>query len=351
MPEETAVEAKQPDPDETMEVPGLKPEGQTASGIPDAEKTRVMPKPDEAAPESDVDEASEPDDAAPERDLDEEAAPEPDEPEAGESASPRRKRRRRKPKAAKPPRKRKRHKRRHRVLRVLLVLALIAAAVVVANLSYFTIQNVSVIGNEQVSDAEILRLAEIDDEQSILGLNMLLARHKIKLNPYIESVNINRKMPDTVEIIVTEKPAFAQLATPEEKGKTRKYVAIDSDGRVLEISEEKMKATYIKDVAVTKAKLRDKVEIKEEGAYLKAMDIIAVAQETDMFFKRISIKGSWVEARIYDDLMCEGRYANIIKALRAGTLKTVVYRLYQQNVDEGTVNVGDNNYCSFTPKK
>jgi hypothetical protein len=237
------------------------------------------------------------------------------------------------------------------VLRVLLILAVIAAAAVVINLPYFAIQNVSVIGNQQVSDAEILRLAEVDEEQSIFGLNMLLAKHRVKLNPYIESVNINRKLPDTVEIIVTEKPAFAQLATLEEEEKPRRYVAVDSEGIVLEISEKKMKTTYIKGVTVTRARLRDKVEVREESAYNKAMDIIAAAQETDMFFKRISIRGSWVEVRIYGDLMCEGRCANVISTLRAGTLKTVVYRLYQQNVSRGTVNVGDNNYCAFTPKK
>ena len=251
----------------------------------------------------------------------------------------------------KAPKRRKRSTRRkNRRIAIGLILLVFAAVVVVINLPYFNVENVSVIGNKRVEDAEIRRLSEMEDEQKICGLNSFLAAHKVKVNPYIENAKVDRVFPSTIKIIVTEKEPAAQLATPKKENKKRKYVAIDSDGVVLEISDKKLDMTYIKDVDVTEAKLRDKIKVKDEASYGKAMKLIATAADNDMFFMRITIKGSWVDACIYDELYCKGRYKNVEHALKEGTLRTVVYRLYQQNVNEGTINVADNDYCSFTDK-
>ena len=249
-----------------------------------------------------------------------------------------------------PKRKRRSVRRKQRNLVIALVIAILAAVVVVINLPYFNVENISVIGNKRVEDAEVKRLSEMEDEKSIIGLNSLLAARKIKVNPYIENVRIRRELPSTIKIIVKEKDPAAQLATAKEKNKKRRYVVIDSEGEVLEISEKKLDMTFIKDVDASKAKLREKVEVSDEAAYEKAMQLIATASANDMYFMRISIKGSWVDSCIYDDLYCRGRYDNIESALKEGTLRTVVYRLYQQNVNKGTINVADNNYCSFTDK-
>ncbi len=255
------------------------------------------------------------------------------------------------PEAPKKGRKRKRRRsKRAKRLTVLAVIVALAAVIVLANLPYFNVQNVSVIGNKWAEDAEIKRLAEMDDEQSLIGLNSLLAPHKIKVNPYIDKVNIRRIPPDTIEIIVTEKEPIAQVATEEKEGKPVKYVAVYDDTTVLEISDDKMDIPYIKDVNVTEAKLKSKVKVEKQDAFEKGMKILETARENDMFFKRVTVEGTWVDTRIYGDIYCVGRYKNIIDALESGNLRMVVYRLYQKNTQKGTINVADNAYCSFTPK-
>ena len=218
------------------------------------------------------------------------------------------------------------------------------------NLPYFDVDNLSVLGNNRVTDAEIKRLSEMGDEQSLIGLNSLLAPYRIKVNPYIEKAKLVRKFPNTLEIIVTEREPAAQVATAEKDGKKRKYVAVDEDSTVLEISEEKMDMPYIKDVNVTEAKLKSKVKVEKKASYEKAMKLLKTARENDMFFMRVTVEGSWVDACVYGDIYCEGRYKNMIAALENGNLRTVVYRLYQKNTKEGTINVADNAYCSFTPE-
>ena len=60
-------------------------------------------------------------------------------------------------------------------------------------------------------------------------------------------------------------------------------------------------------------------------------------------------KGGKVDAYIYDDLKCSGKYDNLVSAISSETLKKVIYDLYQKGVEKGTVNVYNNNYCFFTP--
>ena len=106
----------------------------------------------------------------------------------------------------------------------------------------------------------------------------------------------------------------------------------------------------MENVTVTGSEEGSRIKVKEHSIYEKALSLISCAKESDLYFKKISISGSHVEAWIYDDLSCRGRYTNMLRSMENGELKSVVYRLYQQDVRKGTINIGDNNYCSFTPE-
>ena len=80
----------------------------------------------------------------------------------------------------------------------------------------------------------------------------------------------------------------------------------------------------------------------------KGCDLIKVTEENDLYFKKIDIEGDKVKAYIYNKLVCKGRYDNVMTAIQNGSLKAVVFDLYQKGIEKGTINIGDNNYCSFT---
>ncbi len=245
---------------------------------------------------------------------------------------------------SKPSQKPKRkHKKKHYLLRIVIILAVLAAAFLCAHLSYFNVNGIAVIGNEEVSDEEIINLSGIQMGKSVFDVHPLLVQHDIKKNLYIEKVNVNRKPPDKVEIIVQERDMLAQFH------KDQKFVVTDSDGMVLDISKEERKATLIEGVTVTGAEKKETIEIKETGKLEKALDLMRTTDENDLYFKRIVFNGSKVDAYIYDTLKCSGKYDNLMSAITSGTLKKVIYDLYQKNIEEGTVNVYNNNYCFFTP--
>lgn len=240
------------------------------------------------------------------------------------------------------------HRKKNWLLRLLIAAALIAAFFVVATLPAFEITHIAVIGNKTVSDKKIRKLSQIRKGDSIFFINPLLTSSRIKQNHYIEHVNIDRHLPGTVEIIVKEREAAAQFVMRNKKGKKR-YVCIDQDGMVLGRSKKQKHVTMVINVRVLRAEKGKIIKVDDNAVYHDAMDLIKTAKEGDLYFKRIFIKGTLVHAYIYDDLKCAGRYNNVIKSIRSGTLKSVVYRLYQDDVSEGTINIGDNNYCAFTP--
>ena len=75
-------------------------------------------------------------------------------------------------------------------------------------------------------------------------------------------------------------------------------------------------------------------------------------EEDDLYFKKLSIDGSRVDACVAmteSDLLVVA-YKDLLTCMDSGALKTVVFDLYQKGIEAGIINIGSNNYCSFTPQ-
>lgn len=239
-------------------------------------------------------------------------------------------------------RKKKRRKKRY-LLRFIVFLLLCTGIYFALHIEYFTVDGITVAGNKDIPDSEIVKLSEIKVGDNIFDSFAFLAERRIKKNLYVEDVNVSRKLPNRIEIVVKERSGKAQLVMG------KKFVIIDNDGQVLEIAAEEKEATMLQNVKVKKAKEGKEIEVDEGAVYNKSMDIILVAEKGDLFFKTISVKGSSVDAYVYDTLVCRGEYKDMIKSIESGALRAVIFDLYQKDVESGIINVGSNNYCSFTP--
>ncbi len=242
--------------------------------------------------------------------------------------------------------KRRKHKKKRYLLRLLILAIACGIAVGIMHLPYFNVQKIVVNGNQEITDEEVIKLSGVKTGQSIFDVHPLWVNHKVKTkNLYVEKVTVDRKFPKKVTLTIKEKRAMAQI----QKG--NKYVVMDIDGTVIEVAKEEKRATLIENVHVKTATRKDPVEVKETVVLEKALDLIVTADENDMYFKKIVIDGKNVEAYIFDSLVCKGKYKNLVSCLESGTLKSVVYDLYQKDKETGTITVSSNNYCFFTPKK
>lgn len=238
--------------------------------------------------------------------------------------------------------RKKRKKNKNYLLRIFIALCVLAAIICILHVDYFTIDKVTVEGTDYLSATEVLKDTNIKTGTNIWDVHGIIAKHKIKENEYVDKVKIKRKLPNEIFITITEKTGLAQF----QMGK--KYIVTDNDGKVIEIAKDQRRVTLVEGFDVKKAELNKKITLASDKSYDKVMKLLAKTSDGDMFFKKLSISNGRVTAYIYDKLKVKGSYSNVIDSLKSGTLKTVVYNLYQKGKTKGTINVSGDNYCSFT---
>ena len=116
------------------------------------------------------------------------------------------------------------------------------------HIDYFKVDGIAVVGNEEISDEEILKLSELKVGENIFDVHPLFAQHRIKENLYIEKVRVKRKLPNKIEISVTERSDRSAV----QMGK--RFVITDNEGMVLAIEKEQQKVPLVENIKVTKAK-------------------------------------------------------------------------------------------------
>lgn len=79
----------------------------------------------------------------------------------------------------------------------------------IGKLDFLKIENIKIYGNKHVLTTEILSLASIEKGIFMLDLKMNEIREKLLKIPWIEKVNIKRKIPNTVIITVCERKPIA----------------------------------------------------------------------------------------------------------------------------------------------
>ena len=118
-----------------------------------------------------------------------------------------------------------------KIIKWLTLVGIIITGIVYAMLSpIFNIKNISVIGNAKISSETIISLSGLSIGQNIFNFRTSNIVDNIKENAYIDSVDINRKIPDGIEIVVSEREATYMLTFGNA------YVYINNQGYILEIT-------------------------------------------------------------------------------------------------------------------
>lgn len=97
----------------------------------------------------------------------------------------------------------------------------------------FNIDSILVYGNEKNSIDAYISLSGLNiNETNIFAFTNGNVEKRIKENPYVQEVRIERKFPNTVELYITERKADYQI------NYLNSYIYLNNQGYVLEINEE-----------------------------------------------------------------------------------------------------------------
>lgn len=110
-----------------------------------------------------------------------------------------------------------------------IVIALVVGGVVVYNSRAFTIENVVVSGVEHLTGADMTDLASVPAGTTLLRVDTAGIQQSLLKNPWVQSVDVKRVFPDTLELSVTERTIKAVVEVPTEDATSVTLWAIASD--------------------------------------------------------------------------------------------------------------------------
>lgn len=125
---------------------------------------------------------------------------------------------------------------------ITLLLIIIGGVIFALASPIFNIKEINVINCEQVSQDTIISLSQLNIGQNIFKYNKNKVINEIKTNPYIESVIIQRKIPNKIEITVKERQKKFNITS------LKGYAYINNQGYILETSEQKMEIPLIQGI-------------------------------------------------------------------------------------------------------
>ena len=112
-------------------------------------------------------------------------------------------------------RTRRRNRGRFGPLFKLLCVAAVMVALTVGATVFFRVEAVTVSGNQRYTREEIIAASGIELGDNLYSLNKVRIDQNIRTTlPYIGDLTINRALPSTIQITVTEWEAVAQVAAP-----------------------------------------------------------------------------------------------------------------------------------------
>ena len=81
----------------------------------------------------------------------------------------------------------------------------------IENSDIFSVKNIHVVGNDLLSQKDILLLSDIEETQSIWDVDLMATQERLKNHAFIEYVHLERRFPNTICIRVIEKQPVALL--------------------------------------------------------------------------------------------------------------------------------------------
>lgn len=172
---------------------------------------------------------------------------------------------------------------------IFLVLLLLAALGTVMVWKVFVVKHVEVKGNEIYSDSQIENWM-LNDEYSWSSLYVCLKNKFFNTEeiPFVDTVNISLKSPQTIQIQVVEKGMLGYVYVPS----LGKNAYFDKDGFVVELSSEVIEGvTKISGLSVKEAVLYEKLSLDSSSILRTLLSVTQLLKKYDRVPEIIMIQG------------------------------------------------------------
>ena len=239
--------------------------------------------------------------------------------------------------------KKKKRRKKHYFLRLLIFIAVVVGIICLMTSSLFDIQKIEVRDNNYFTAEQVIARSGITQGQNIFfGIDKKAAKRGLMEDPYIKNVLVERHLPDSVTIVVEERQETAAIPYVD------KYIIVDGEGLILRTSEVEPKLPIL--ITIKEMEPGKPLEVEENSVLNDTLSLVNTMQNSEVYFKKIDISKVMVRAYVYDTLVCQGMPEDISKSLSDGTLQAMLYRLYTDNIEHGTITItSDTTNMAFSP--
>lgn len=141
----------------------------------------------------------------------------------------------------------------------ILLIIILAGTIYFLTTPMFNIANIEISGESKNSVETYISLSKIEiNTTNTFAITKNSIIRNIKENPYVESVVVKRKLPNTIQISITEREVEYQAQYSD------KYAYLDKQGYVLEINDEKKDTIKISGFETTKGPIYEGQRLKNE---------------------------------------------------------------------------------------
>ena len=156
-------------------------------------------------------------------------------------------------------------------------------------------------------------------------------------------VKVKRALPDKIVVELDERKQVSAVVYGQH------YVVIDSDGIVLRNTEVDPKVTHVHGLTISKIEVGQAIEVEEKVKLRQTLEMLSIMESKDMYFVKIEMTDSGVDAYVLDNLVCKGTPQNIMEAMKTQNLQKVIAGLFDLDIERGTINISGGEYISFNP--
>lgn len=154
----------------------------------------------------------------------------------------------------------------------------------ILNSSLFNTNKVEVKGNKNVEKDEILKDLDIRKDKNIFMYNIENMEKLVLENPYIEEVQVKRKLPDKLQILIKEKEIYAIIKDKDN------YCYIDKEGncieKIKEISNEESSLIVDIDYIIDE---NNNIEFKDEETKEGLLYLLECLRENNLDKKIVKV--------------------------------------------------------------
>ncbi|MBQ2747135.1 MAG: FtsQ-type POTRA domain-containing protein [Firmicutes bacterium] len=240
-------------------------------------------------------------------------------------------------------RKKKKRRKKNYLLRFVILILIGVSAYFVMSASFFEVTEVEVVNNNYFTKEQVLNIAGVENGENIFfDVNTGKVKDTLMEEPYIRNAKVKIKLPSTVVIEIEEREEKAAVKYGDS------YIILDGDGLVLRQTDVVPSVTELTGLTLKSIQPGTALDVEENYQFSDTLDIIGIMDESEVYFKKIDISSVKVRAYIYDKLVCVGTPETIISNLNSGGLQKVLFELYSQGVERGTITVGADGSCAFS---